>query len=96
MNSKDFISTLFIGAGIGLVVGILVAPASGSDTIKKLSNGAKDRYNKLKGSAEDLADNLESKGKNMLDKGNDLAKKYLKDGEEKIDGIKSQIDKSSM
>jgi gas vesicle protein len=96
MNSKDFFSALFIGAGLGLVAGILLAPASGSETIKKLSNGAKDRYNRLKGSAEDLADNLESEGKNLLDKGSSFAKKYMKDGEEKLDGLKSQLDKTTI
>jgi len=96
MNSKDFFSALFIGAGIGLVAGILMAPASGSETIKRLSNGAKDRYNRLKGSAEDLADNLESEGKNLLEKGSNFAKNYMKDGEEKLDGMKSQLDKTTM
>jgi gas vesicle protein len=94
MNSKDFFSALFIGAGIGLVAGVLLAPASGSETIKKLSNGAKDRYNRLKGNADDLVDDLENDGENLLDKGKSLAKNYMKDGEEKLDGIKSQLDKS--
>ena len=77
-------------------MGVLVAPASGSDTIKKLSENAKNKYNRLKGSAENAVDNLESKGKNMLDKGSDLAKNYMKDGEQKIDGIKSQIDNTHL
>ena len=96
MNSKDFFSALFIGAGLGLVAGILLAPASGSETIKKLSNGAKDKYNRLKSGAEDLVDDLENDGKNLLDKGKSLAKNFMKDGEEKLDGLKSQLDKTNI
>ena len=94
MNSKDFFSALFIGAGIGLVAGVLMAPDKGSETLRKLSNGAKDRFNRLKGGAEDMADDLENEGRNLLDKGKSLAKNYMKDGEEKLDGMKSQFDKS--
>ena len=96
MNSKDFFSALFIGAGLGVVAGLLLAPASGSETIKKLSKGAKDRYNRLKGSVEDLADDLENEGQNLLDKGKSFAKNYMKDGEEKLDGMKSQFDKTTV
>lgn len=96
MNSKDFFSALFIGAGLGVVAGLLLAPASGSETIKKFSKGAKDRYNRLKGSVEDLADDLENEGQNLLDKGKSFAKNYMKDGEEKLDGMKSQFDKTTL
>jgi gas vesicle protein len=94
MKSSEFCGGLLLGVGIGALVGVLLAPASGSETIKKLSNGVKDRYNRLKGNAEDMADDLENEGKNLLDKGKSLAKNYMKDGEEKIDGIKSQLDKA--
>lgn len=95
MNSKEFFSTLFIGVGIGLIAGVLTAPDSGSETLKKLSNAVKDKYKQLKGSAEDLVDNLESEGKNLIDKGSNSAKNYLKEGEEKLDGLKSQLNKST-
>ena len=94
MNSKDFFSALLIGAGIGLVAGVLLAPDKGSETLKKLSNGAKDRFNRLKGNAENLTDDLESEGKNLLEKGSNMAKNYMKDGEDKLDGLKSKFDKS--
>ncbi len=96
MNSKDFFSALLIGAGIGLVAGVLIAPDKGSETLKKLSNGAKDRFNRLKGNAEDMADDLEKEGKHLLDKGSNLAKNYIKDGEAKLDGLESKFNKAVM
>lgn len=91
MNSKKILSALFLGAGIGLVAGVLLAPDKGSETLKKLSNGAKDRFSRLKGDAEDIADNLESEGKTLLDKGTNFAKNYKKDGEAKLSDLQNKF-----
>ena len=88
MNSKDFFGALIIGTSIGVVAGILLAPAKGNDTLKKVSNVLKDKFNQYKGEAENVTNNLESEGKNLINKGTNFAKNYLQDGEEKLDGLK--------
>ena len=91
MNSKDFFGALIIGTSIGVVAGILLAPAKGNDTLKKVSNVLKDKFNQYKGEAENAANKLEADGKNIIDKGTSYAKNYLQDGEEKLDGLKSKF-----
>ena len=60
-NSGNIIGALLLGAAVGAVIGILVAPDKGSETRKKLLNGA-----------GDLADNLKSKFTDELGKLNRL------------------------
>ena len=70
---------------------------------QKLSNNFKDKFNQLKDNAEDIADNVESEGKNLIDKGSNLlnkgsnlAKDYLRDGQEKLDGLKPEFNKANL
>lgn len=66
MNAKDFTGGLLIGAVAGMVAGILLAPDKGSETIKKISNAAKDKFNQLKGDAEALADDAKNKANTAI------------------------------
>ena len=55
------IKTLFIGVAVGTVLGILYAPAKGSDTRRKLSrhgDDLKNRFNDLKESFNDKIDDF--------------------------------------
>jgi gas vesicle protein len=49
----------------GVVIGLLVAPDSGSETLRKLRSRVRD----YKDQVEDGMDELAGKGKNILDKG---------------------------
>lgn len=49
-NSGSLIGAVILGVAVGAAIGVLVAPAKGSETRKKLLDGAKD-----------LADNLMNK-----------------------------------
>ena len=91
MNSKDFFGALFLGASIGVVAGILLAPAKGSDTLKKLTGSLKDKFNQFKADAEDLADNVESASKKLVNKSTNFEKDYLHDSEEKLNGLKTEF-----
>ncbi|MBA2611244.1 MAG: YtxH domain-containing protein [Bacteroidetes bacterium] len=47
-NSGNILGALLIGVAAGAVIGILVAPDKGSETRKKLLNGANDLGDNLK------------------------------------------------
>lgn len=91
MNSKDFFGALFLGTSIGVVAGILLAPAKGSDTLKKLTGSLKDKFNQFKADAENLADNVESASKKLVNKSTNFEKDYLHDSEEKLNGLKTEF-----
>ncbi len=59
----------------GVAIGILVAPAKGSETWKKLMDGLDDMKDKAKDSADDLADT----GKDLYTKGKSGAQKVAKE-----------------
>lgn len=83
MNSKNFTSGLLLGATIVLMVGALLASEKGSDTIKKLADAAKGKFNQLKGDANDIADDAKTKAKDLANKGGNRAKEMLEDGTER-------------
>lgn len=52
-NTKNVLQGLLIGAALGVLAGILLAPSSGKDTRKKLSDSTKDLKNKAGSQLED-------------------------------------------
>jgi hypothetical protein len=68
--NKTFL-TLLVGIGIG----ILIAPAKGSETWKKLVDGIDEYKDKLSNEGADLAD----KGKDLLNKGKSKAQGVVND-----------------
>ena len=69
MNTKNFTGGLLLGAAVGLMAGILLAPEKGSDIVKKLSDGVKDKLNRLKGDTQDWAEDVKSDAKYLADNG---------------------------
>ncbi len=52
-NTKNVLQGLLIGAALGVLAGILLAPSSGKDTRRKISDSTKDLKNKVGGQLED-------------------------------------------
>ena len=63
MSNKtgNTVFALLIGAAIGAVVGILLAPDKGSNTRKKIKDGLDHDTNDLKNKFGDLSDNVREK-----------------------------------
>lgn len=74
-NSKNFFGTVILGLAVGVAIGILIAPDKGTETRKRLFNGA-----------QDLADDLKEKLKEGTDKFNDLKEM----AEERISELKER------
>jgi gas vesicle protein len=61
MNAKSLIGGILAGAAIGVAIGMLFAPDSGSRTQKKLVKGARKLGDSLKQSAGDSFQSLKNK-----------------------------------
>lgn len=61
MNSKNLIGGLLAGAAVGVAIGLLLAPASGKETRKRIVDGSKKLTDGLKNSVEESIDSLKDR-----------------------------------
>ena len=90
-NTTKIIGALLLGAAVGVAVGILLAPDKGSETRKKMADGASDLATDAEEEIKEVIDVLKKKVSEMestLSKGLDAAKKMV---EEKSNEIKSKV-----
>jgi len=73
-NAGKIIGALVLGAVIGAACGILLAPDKGTETRKKLLNGAKDLADDLKEKLRDGSGKLREMGNMAEERVEDMAK----------------------
>jgi len=61
MNAKNLIGGLLAATAIGVAIGILLAPASGEETKKKLIKGSRKLADSVKDTVEDSIDSIKQK-----------------------------------
>lgn len=67
-RSWDRLSGLIIGAALGVVAGILMAPGAGEDTRGTLKQKTQDSLDQFQSSVRDIRDSLTQKGQTLFKK----------------------------
>ena len=67
-RSWDRLSGLIIGAALGVVAGILMAPSTGEDTRGTLKQKTQDSLDQFQSSVRDIRDSLTQKGQTLFKK----------------------------
>lgn len=81
MNSSKVLLGILGGVAVGAVAGVLLAPASGKETRKKLAKNGKDYVDGLKSKVDGFKDKLQNLQNEVTDKYNG----YLDDAKDEVD-----------
>ncbi|PSR32166.1 MAG: YtxH domain-containing protein [Sulfobacillus benefaciens] len=65
----DRLTGLLLGASLGLVAGLLLAPSTGSDTRETLKKKTQDSLGQFQTSVRDIRDSLTRRGQDVLKRG---------------------------
>lgn len=75
MSVGKFFTGVVIGAAIGAIAGILLAPQSGEETREKISEMAKDAAEKTEKTVKDIQEKADSIVSDMQEKGDEIISK---------------------
>lgn len=84
MDAKNLIGGLLAGAAVGVAIGMLLAPDSGANTRKKITDGSRKLTDGLKDSVDETIDSLKQKFNSSLDEVTRKGKDALYNANEKI------------
>ena len=68
-RSWDRLSGIIIGAAIGFVAGILLAPSTGTETRETIKKKTQGTLSQVTGSVRDIRENLTKKGQELWKRG---------------------------
>ncbi len=83
-NAGQLLGALVLGAAVGGMLGILFAPAKGSETRKKLSNKKDDLTNEMKEKFNNFLDEIKLEAESLTDR----ASAMMQDGTAKLEHAK--------
>lgn len=72
-SNRKMIGALLVAAAVGTTIGLLIAPAKGKDTRKKIADKAGDVSDKLKRKFSDLIDELKCEYEGIKEKAKDYS-----------------------
>lgn len=75
MSISRFIAGFAVGAGLGALAGILLAPQSGEETREALGNVTKDVVHKTEETVRDIQDKADTIVSDMQQKGDEIISK---------------------
>lgn len=84
MNAKSLIGGLLAGAALGLAAGVLLAPASGVQTRKKIVKGSSKLRDDVMSSVEDSLDALRAQFNSKIDKMASKSKEAVNNASERV------------
>lgn len=84
MSTKSLIGGLLAGAALGVAAGLLLAPASGAQTRKKLVKGSTKLKDELLSSVEESLDALRSQFNSKIDKLASQGKETINHASERV------------
>lgn len=69
-RSFDIFSGMIVGAALGFLAGLLLAPTSGEETRESLKQKTRSSVDQVRGSVTDLRENLTKRSRELLNSGN--------------------------
>jgi len=89
-NTAKLIGVLLLGAAVGGVLGVLFAPAKGSDTRKKLAGKSDDLTDAMKAKFNEFLEEIKKQSESAKDKTHEFMQdnEFKKDGHAKSERVK--------
>lgn len=91
-NKMYFIGGLFIGTVIGGTLGVLLAPSSGDETRKKITEGTEEVLGNVYDQAMEYGENLKEQFQDLHDQFTDRVNEYKSEIEDKIEEIHDEVE----
>lgn len=91
-NKLYFVGGLFLGTIIGGTLGVLLAPAAGDETRKKLAEGTEEALGNAYDQAVEYGENLKEQFQDMQEQFTERVNEYKNQIESKIQEIQDEVE----